>query len=67
MQDIQKKIDDADKSSKEKCIGPSCNVGSQPTIVFDAALVSLFVGVGAAAVGGVWLLARTRKVKDGSS
>lgn len=50
---------------KGKCIG--CNAESQPPIVFDAALVSLFLGVGAAVVGGVWLFARTRKVKNGSS
>lgn len=47
---------------KQECLGPSCNVQSQPPIVFDARLISLFIGLGAAAVAGIWFLSKTRKL-----
>ena len=40
---------------EHKCLGPSCNVESRPAVVFDMSLVLIIIGVGAAAVAGVWL------------
>lgn len=50
---------------KQECLGPSCNIESQPPIVFDAPLISLFIGVGSAVVAGVWLLTKRGKLNDG--
>lgn len=48
---------------KGECLGPSCNVESQPPILFDAVIVSLLIGAGVVVVVA-WFLIWEKKIKQ---